>query len=108
MGKIVCVPKSLSEEQSKIATRRGIEINPANASVSRTVARTPTGRRGGPRRLALVIGTRWPESGIDLTVQFMDSPSKALRKRILSHMNAWQKTANVHFRETSGPLSVVK
>jgi hypothetical protein len=32
----------------------------------------------------------------------MDSPPRDLRKRILSHMNAWAKTANVLFSETRG------
>ena len=35
-----------------------------------------------------------------LTVGFMDGPVPALRARILSHMNAWGKTANVLFSET--------
>jgi len=35
-------------------------------------------------------------------VQFLDSPSVALRKRVVLHLNAWSKTANVRFLETSG------
>ena len=56
----------------------------------RTVARTPIGRRGGPRRLAVLIGSKWPATGVDLTVQFLDNPSSDLRG-ILLHMNAWCK-----------------
>ena len=41
-------------------------------------------------------------SGVDLSVQFLDSPSVALRKRVVLHLNAWSKTANVRFLETSG------
>ncbi len=78
------------------------EINPANALEQRVVVRTPIGRRGGPRRLTLVIGNRWPVSGVRLSVQFLDSPPMDLRKRILRHMNAWDKTANVAFSETRG------
>jgi len=37
-----------------------------------------------------------------LTVKFMDNPPKDLRARILLHMNAWAKTANVVFTETRG------
>jgi hypothetical protein len=84
------------------AARRAIEINPANAMDSRRVARTPAGRRGGPRRLAVVVGRRWPSPGVRLTVQFLDSPPVALRARLLRHMNAWAKTANVTFTETRG------
>lgn len=102
MPLIVCTPKSLTPSQAELALRRSVEVNPANAGESRTVARTPLGRRGGPRRLALLVGSRWPESGVDLSVQFLDNPSRELRSRILLHMTAWNKTANVRFRETSG------
>ena len=106
MTPIVCVPKSLTPSQLEAAARRSIEINPANAAVMRVVERTPVGRRGGARRLALLIGSRWPASGVNLTVQFLDNASKELRKRILLHMNAWSKTANVHFEETRGTGTV--
>ena len=84
------------------AARRAIEINAANAVDSRRVARTPPGRRGGPRRIAVVVGRRWPSSGVRLTVQFLDSPPADLRVRIVRHMNTWAKTANVTFTETRG------
>lgn len=80
---------------------RAIQMNPANAEAFRTALRSPVGRRGGPRRLALLIENRWPKAGVDLSVQFLDNPSRELRKHILLHMNAWAKTANVNFRETA-------
>jgi hypothetical protein len=99
---LVCTPKSLPASKLAAAMRRAIEINPANAAEHRTVARTPMGRRGGPRRIAVVVGRRWPASGVRLTVQFLDGPPADLRARILRHMNAWAKTANVMFTETRG------
>jgi hypothetical protein len=102
MPAIVCTPKSLPTTRLATVARRAIEINPANAVEQRTVVRTPVGRRGGPRRLAVLIGRRWPASGVRLTVKFMDSPHRDLRARILRHMNAWGKTANVLFTETNG------
>ncbi|HET9439530.1 MAG TPA: CHAT domain-containing protein, partial [Longimicrobiales bacterium] len=74
----------------------------ANAAERRTVARTPSGRRGGPRRLAVLVARKWPASGVSLSVSFLDNPSKALRKRILLHMNAWGAGCNVVFKETAG------
>src|SRR5687767_1995483 len=105
-GPIVCTPKSLPAAKIVTAARRAIEINPANAVQRRAVVRTPTGRRGGPRRLAVVIGRRWPVSGVRLTVKFLDNPPADLRARILQHMNAWAKTANVLFTETRGTAKV--
>jgi hypothetical protein len=98
----VCRPKSLPIEKFADAERRAIEINPENAAERRTVARTPVGRRGGPRRIAVVVARKWPRSGVRLSVSFMDNPSGALRSRILLHMNAWGKHANVRFSETRG------
>jgi hypothetical protein len=99
---ILCIPKSLPASRLAAAARRAIEINPANAVQSQRVARTPIGRRGGPRRLTVVVGRRWPASGAQLTVQFLDNPPASLRTRIVRHLNAWSKTANVQFTETRG------
>ena len=101
MSKIVCRPRVLSPDQAAKVLRRSIEINPANADEQRVLARTPVGRRGGQRRLAVLIGHKWPETGVRLTVQFLDNPSRDLRARILLHMNAWSKTTNVQFVETA-------
>ena len=105
MSVIVCRTRLLTPAQAARAARRGLEINPANAIEHGTLAPLPAGpggRRGGQRRLALVIATRWPETGVRLTVQFLDNESVALRKRILLHMNAWTEHANVRFEETQG------
>ena len=99
---IVCRPRSMPRKRHDSATRRAVEINPANSVEVRRVLRTPIGRRGGAKRLAVVKGRRWPATGVRLTVSFMDTPSRELRRRILEHMNAWNKTANVVFRETRG------
>jgi hypothetical protein len=100
MSIIVCRPKSLPIEKLAAAERRAAEVNSANASERRTVARSPIGRRGGPRRIAVVIARKWPASGVRLSVSFLDNPARALRSRILQHMNAWGQHANVLFTET--------
>ena len=102
MPSILCKPKSLPIEKIDAASRRAIEVNPANAGEQRRIARIVGGRRGGERRIAVVIGRRWPATGVRLTVSFMDSPSAPLRARILKHMNAWGEAANVLFAETNG------
>ncbi len=102
MSIIVCKTRLLTADQASLALRRGLEVNPANATQHSHLAPAADGRRGAPRRLALVIGRRWPESGVRLTVQFLDTPSAALRTRILLHMNAWDQSANVRFEQTAG------
>ena len=100
MSQLVCIPKSLTPSQAELALKRSLEINPSNAIESRMVERTPRGLPHGPRRLALLIRSRWPATGVTLPVQFLDNPTRELRRRILLHMNAWSKTANIHFEET--------
>lgn len=102
MALIVCRQKTLPIEKFEAATRRALEINPENDRERRSVRRTPVGRVGGPRRIAVVIGRKWPKKGIRLTTSFMDTPSRELRSRILLHLNAWGDTANVVFAETEG------
>lgn len=102
MSIILCRPKSLPLDKLVAAERRAVEVNPENALERRVVARTPVGRRGGPRRIAVVIARKWPVTGVRLSVSFLDNPSVALRSRILSHMNAWGSQANVRFTETKG------
>lgn len=102
MSVIVCRPKILQPELLANAERRALIINPANEAERHTIERTPVGRRGGPRRIAVVVGRKWPAKGVQLSVSFMDSPKSDLRKRILLHMNAWGEKANVKFAETSG------
>jgi hypothetical protein len=43
---------------------------------------------------------------VHLTVGFLDNPESALRTRILLHMNAWAKSANVKFVYTTGHADV--
>ena len=99
---IVCRPKTLSTFQYDTAIRRSIEVNPDNASTTKTVERTVIGSRGGPRRLALVTGLRWPKEGMKLTVQFLDTKSKGLKSKILKHLNAWSEFTSMEFVETDG------
>jgi hypothetical protein len=65
---ILCRPKSLPFEALNVAQRRAVLINPANAAEQRTVGRTPVGRRGGPRRIAVLVARKWPKTGVKLTV----------------------------------------
>lgn len=95
---IACKTRLLTPSQADKALRRSMEVNPANATEHALLA--PDSRRGGQRRLALLVARRWPQTGARLTVQFLDNPSLALRKRILLHMNAWGERANVRFDET--------
>jgi hypothetical protein len=51
-------------------------------------------------RLAIVVNKWWGPSA-DLTVGFLDNPSRELRDKILLHLNAWSRDAAVRFHEVT-------
>jgi hypothetical protein len=100
MDMIYCRPKSLPEQRGPSGRRSA----PADAKYETTIVRrvSANGRRGGSQRRIVVVNRyRWPAKGVKLSVQFLDNPSPTLRRMLLSHMNAWNKTANVTFAETN-------
>jgi hypothetical protein len=98
---IVCTPKSLPADKLVSAARKAVAVNPANHPGAELMARALGGQPPAPARLAVIIGKRWHTSGVRLTVGFMDNPPADLRARIIAHMNAWAKTANVQFVEST-------
>jgi hypothetical protein len=96
---IVCHPKQLPQKHWIKAASMAAAINPVNEPARRAAA---IGRPLKPLELAVMTTKYWGAKGVDLTVSFLDNPSKELRDRILNHMNAWAQTANVRFRQTTG------
>ena len=82
---ITCTPRTLPPESTAAADQAAIDVNPQNRA---------------PRELAVDATRYWGVGGVKLTVGFLGTTPSDLRARILSHMNAWNKTANVEFTET--------
>jgi len=97
---LVCTPRQLPGRLVVPAAQMAARVNPQNHPPGHAVARALRGGPLGPERIAVLVDRKWPASGVKLTVGFLDAPPAALRKRILAHMNAWAKTANVTFTET--------
>lgn len=98
---LVCTPRQLPEHLRIGAAERAVAQNPANRPNSLIVAHA-LGANPPRARIAVLTGKRWKMTpkGLIFTVGFLETASAALRKRILSHMNAWSKTANVKFMES--------
>lgn len=98
---LVCTPRQLPAHLHVEAAERAIAHNPANRPHSLIVAHA-LGANPPKARIAVLVGKRWKMTpkGLVFTVGFLESTTAALRKRILSHMNAWNKTANVQFVES--------
>lgn len=102
MELITCVPKRLPDDVFEDAIAKASEINPLNRPAAVAINGQPLDRAS----LSLLTARRWPAKGVKLTVGFLDNPEAELRRRIIGHMNAWAKTANVQFTETRGQAQV--
>ena len=97
---LVCSPRSLPLGKLVAAAQTARDINPLNHAPLHRLTNVMRGFVATPQRIAVLTTKYWGTQGVSLTVGFMDSPEAALRKRILLHMNAWAKTANVTFVES--------
>jgi hypothetical protein len=95
-----CTPKALPRSKWIKAAERARQINPVNHPPLERLMSVMRGFALDPMRIAVVTTKYWGPAGVKLTVGFLDSPPTDLRKRILLHMNAWAKTANISFVET--------
>jgi hypothetical protein len=76
-------------------------INPVNHPPIERLTRVMRSFTPSPLRIAVLTTKYWGNKGVRLTVAFLDSPPATLRSRILQHMNAWARTANVKFVQSS-------
>lgn len=97
---IVCTPKSLPAEMLVAAARQAVEINPHNHPPIAAMTRSLPDFILTPDRIAVLTKKYWGMNGVKLTVGFLDNPAADLRKRIILHMNAWNKDANISFVES--------
>jgi len=55
-----------------------------------------------PLRIAVLTAKYWGPQPRQLTVSFMESTPADLRARIVSHLNAWNRSGSISFVETRG------
>jgi len=98
---IVCSPRTLPRDKWILAADNAVRINPMNLPSFGRLAMAQPGLKLSPEAMAMSVTRYWRTAGVNLTVSFLDNPAADLRARILSHMNAWGKTAKVKFVETA-------
>ena len=94
---ITCTPKRLHQDLWVAAAQRATEINPQNHPPINRLMMVHKEFAPSPMSIAVMTKKYWGAKGVKLTVGFLDNPPTALKTRILAHMNAWNKTANVKF-----------
>ena len=99
---VTCTPKRLPEAMMDEAIVKAVETNPLNHGPVAAVRAMMPGHAIDRASLSILTARKWKTKGVKLTVAFLDGPPKDLRTRIIGHMNAWAKTANVQFTETAG------
>ncbi len=92
---LTCTPRALPRAEWANAASNAIKVNPDNRPPDLDEADLHPGNEG--ERLAVDVARYWGIGGVRLTVGFIETPDTALRSRILSHLNAWGKSANVAF-----------
>jgi len=98
---IVCSPRALPREDQIAAAQKAVEVNPLNRTPVDGLGEGVNGFTPDPLSIAVMTSRYWGSGGVHLTVGFLDNPPADLRARIISHMNAWAKTANVTFVESN-------
>ncbi len=96
-GPLTCRIRSLPKQQHVDAAVNAVRENPANLPDGMSIDAL---HADSADRLAVDI-TRWWRPLKDLTVGFLDAPSRELRDRILLHMNAWGRHTSVRFHEVA-------
>ncbi len=97
---ITCTPRTLPPGDALNAARVAIGINPLNQPISEGAEVLVPDHAPSIEELAVATSKYWGAEGKRFTVGFLDSPSTELRTKLLSHLNAWNETANVEFVET--------
>jgi hypothetical protein len=103
---IVCSPRTLPRAKWVEAARTASTINPVNHPPIEKLSRVIRGFAPTPLHIAVMTTKYWGTKGVDLSVGFLDTPSTALKTRIMTHLNAWSRKANVRFRLTNGTAQV--
>jgi hypothetical protein len=100
--KLVCTPKALPKRLLMKAAQTAMKINPVNAPMFGPLAEMSMDLILEPLHIAVLTSKYWGPTPRRLTVSFMESTPANLRARIVSHMNAWTRTAGISFAETQG------
>lgn len=103
-GRIVCAPRHLPRHEWPRAATNAIAVNPGNRPPGLDEDELPIGSEG--EKLAIDVTRYWGKEGAHLTVGFFETPDRALRTRILVHLNAWGHSANVVFVESDNESQV--
>ncbi|MEZ6139011.1 MAG: M12 family metallopeptidase [Zavarzinella sp.] len=100
--KLTCTPKSVPKNMQVKAARHAVEINPFNQPELGPLHMAAPELEVTEMFISVLTTKYWGVTPRTLTVSFMETTPSDLRRRIISHLNAWTRTGCIRFAETSG------
>lgn len=95
-----CTIRTLPDRLQVDAAGLAGAVNPVNLPPSLSL--TAAGMPDHPLSLTLLVSKYFGPARRTLTVSFLETTPKALRDRIIRHMNAWTGCCGISFRYTAG------
>lgn len=99
---IGCSIRMLPPRLHMKAAETAVKINPVNAPLMEHMMQIGADLPADPQFLTLLTSKYWGPTPRRLSVSFMEAVPAALRTRIVSHMNAWSRTACITFVQITG------
>lgn len=96
-----CTIKQLPSRLQFKAAAVAAMINPVNEPAFGRTAAVAEGVLPTPLAIAVATAKYWGARPRTLTVSFLEPTPADLRRRIVSHLNAWTRTAGIRFTETA-------
>jgi astacin (peptidase family M12A) len=97
-----CTVKAVPRRLVVKAAQHAVKINPVNGLLFGRLAEVAPELPQDPARLSVLVQKYWGPKPRRLTVSFMEPTQAALRRKIISHMNAWTQTGCIEFVSTEG------
>jgi hypothetical protein len=94
----MCIPKAIPDARLIEAAAIAWEENPANRPNVRRAVGIVGPSAGGRSFIAAVTTKYWRGERTEFGVSFLDTDDAELKRRILSHLNAWSARSRVRFR----------
>lgn len=101
-GRILCTPKYLPKSMQLKAARHAVSINAFNQPEFGPMQQAMPDLEITPAFIAVMTSKYWGRRPRTLSVSFMESTPSDLRRRILSHLNAWSRAGCIRFAWTGG------
>jgi hypothetical protein len=101
-AKLTCTPKFVPKNLLMKAAKNAVAINSFNQPEIGALPYAAPELEITPLSIAVLTTKYWGSMPRTLTVSFMETTPADLRRRILSHLNAWARTGCIRFAETGG------